>query len=109
MLKRIKRIRSHTGHARYLTTLTMNPTGWIPRQASIPSPYAYSPVHAVWKQDDGRHVIVVETAHKVYDVFAMPGQRFTEAWATDLYLDEVRRERESVDAAREYRNATTSD
>jgi hypothetical protein len=72
MLQRIKRITSHAGKARYNVTLEWD-KGYIPRQADIPSPYAYSPTHSVsYDPAKKTHVIVVETAHKRYDVFAVP-------------------------------------
>ena len=42
----------------------------IPRHGEIPSPFAYAPDHTVYEYQ-GQPVIVVETAHKVYDVFAV--------------------------------------
>jgi hypothetical protein len=71
MLKRIKRITSHVGVARFYAEALM--TGVIPRQADIPSPYSYSPTWNVfeWK---GKNVIVRETAHKQYDVFEVPAE-----------------------------------
>jgi hypothetical protein len=70
--KRIKRITSHTGHARYLATLDKDAeiVGEIPRIVS--SRYAYSPVHPVYRTRSGKHVFIVETAHKRYDVFEVP-------------------------------------
>ena len=89
-MRRIKRINSHTGHARFLaeTDGPYNIVGWIPRQADIPSPYACSPTHGLynWK---GRLVFVVETAHKQYDVFAIPDtmtRYVTDEGATEAYI-----------------------
>jgi hypothetical protein len=43
---------------------------WVtPRIPEIPSPYAFSPSHTVYQDGQDRLVIVVETAHKRYDVF----------------------------------------
>jgi hypothetical protein len=69
--KRLKRIISHVGLSRYMATLetTMLVT---PRIAAIPSPYAFSPTHTIYQNNSGPkpiHVIVIETAHKQYDVF----------------------------------------
>lgn len=70
-MKRIKRITSHVGLSRYLSYVES--TGKvIIRVPSIPSPYAYAPDHQVYRDEQGRNVIVVETAHKVYDVFEVP-------------------------------------
>ena len=76
---RIKRITSHSGISRYLSYVES--TGLvINRLATIPSPYAYSPTHQVYRDEQGRDVIVVETAHKRYDVFQVPADvpRFVE-------------------------------
>lgn len=70
-VRRIKRITSHSGHARFLASLES--TGLvIKRNASIPSPYHYCPVNTVYRADDGALVFIVETAHKQYDVFTVP-------------------------------------
>lgn len=69
-IKRIKRIPSHSGHARFIAATSDEPVGYIPRQ-QIPSPYAYSPVHTIW-QWRGKNVFVVETSHRQYDVFEVP-------------------------------------
>ena len=70
-MNRIKRISSHTGYARWLAETSKKPIGRIARQADIPSPYSYSPDHAVYLWN-GKRVISVETAHKRYDVFELP-------------------------------------
>ena len=69
--KRIKRITSHSGHARFLATLTDTQVV-TKRFAAIPSPYCYSPVHILYRDSEGRLVFIVETAHKRYDVFTLP-------------------------------------
>lgn len=71
MLKRIKRITSHAGHARFLAECDDEPAGAIPRQADIPSPYAHSPDWLVLRWGD-RLVTVRETAHRRFDVFEVP-------------------------------------
>jgi hypothetical protein len=71
MLQRIKRIPSHAGHARFLAEC--DDTHFeIPKQTDIPSPYAYSPTHTVYAYKGIQHVVIIETAHKRYDVFAVP-------------------------------------
>jgi len=67
----LKKIKSHVGLARYLHECDEEPVGFIPRNTGIPSPYAFGPTHAIWEHDSGAHVIVVETAHKVYSIFAL--------------------------------------
>lgn len=90
-LTRIKRINSHVGYARFLAECTQDPAGdWarcigvIPRQPDIPSPYRYSPewnvyewttpqrVHVKYGAQVTLAVVIIETAHKQYDVFAVP-------------------------------------
>jgi hypothetical protein len=75
MLKRIKRITSHTGYCRFLAECEVNgfEVGVIPRQPDIPSPYAYSPEWAVY-QWSGKKVVIRETAHRQYDVFEVPAE-----------------------------------
>jgi hypothetical protein len=68
-MTRVKRIRSHTGMARYLATVTDG--GWIVRQ-DVPTPYASGPDHLVHLDPTHGAVIIAETAHKVYDIFAVP-------------------------------------
>ena len=74
-MKRIKRIRSHAGHARFLAEMPESDwfIGEIPWQKDIASPYAYSPTHCVMQWQDKR-VIIVETSHKCFDVFELPNQ-----------------------------------
>ena len=67
---RIKRITSHSGHARFLATLLDTP--FRIARTDIPSPYAYSPEHVVYEDEKGRFVFIVETSHKRYDVFVVP-------------------------------------
>lgn len=64
---RVKRITSHTGISRFLAECQQ--VGFIPRDRSIPSPYAYSPTHTVYRDSRERCVFIVETMHKRYDVF----------------------------------------
>jgi hypothetical protein len=70
-LTRIKRVRSHSGYARFLADTSAKPIGEIPRQRDIPSPYASGPNHLVYNWR-GRPIITVETAHRCYDVFEVP-------------------------------------
>ena len=67
---RIKRIRSHAGHGRFLSLCDEAPVGTIPRQ--ITTPYAYAQTHQVLRWGT-KHVVVAETAHKVYDVYEVTG------------------------------------
>lgn len=71
LVKRIKRITSHVGLSRYMDTLA-DTNHIIDRIREIPSPYAYSPEHIVYRTPEGQYVFIVETAHKTYDVFLVP-------------------------------------
>jgi hypothetical protein len=75
-VQRIKVITSHAGHARFLAECDgadgADIIGYIPRRTDIPSPYAYSATWAVYRWN-GRNVIVRETSHKRYEVFAVTG------------------------------------
>ena len=57
---------------------TLFATGHVIKSiAEIPSPYFSSPTRSVYREegaafDSNRYVFVVETAHKRYDVFAIP-------------------------------------
>ncbi len=68
-MERISRLRGYTAHSRYLSDVVYTDRE-IPRITSIPSPYVYSPTHCVM-QKDGKDIIIVETAHRQYDVFAI--------------------------------------
>ena len=76
-MKRLLRITSHAGHARYLATLPDGFAGFIAR-TDIPSPYASGPSHADYADPKRGPVIIVETAHKRYDVFAV--------WTADVTI-----------------------
>ena len=67
---RIKVLTSHAAHARFLSRVSEEPMGCVPRRAHIPSPYAYAPDHTVWNLD-GQPIIIIETAHRRFEVFAV--------------------------------------
>ncbi len=69
-MKKIKTITGYAADARFWAE-TGNSIGYIPRQKNIPSPYAYSPVHLVFKYKDTA-IIHVETSHRRYEVFSVP-------------------------------------
>lgn len=70
MLKRLLRITSHAGKYRYLAEVGHEIVGWVPRQADIPSPFASGPTHGVYLDPQRGPVIIVETAHRRFDVFS---------------------------------------
>jgi len=83
MLERIHRVRSHAWCGRYLATCDETPYV-VPRQADIPSPYAYSPTHSVYYDTTSRrYVVIVETSHKCYDVFVVPPSLWRERTDND--------------------------
>jgi hypothetical protein len=70
-IKRIKKINSHVGLARFLSDVNLEVKREIPREMfpPIPSPYCYSPTYTTWEMNDGREIFWVETSHKCYEVF----------------------------------------
>jgi hypothetical protein len=74
MFKAIKTIRSHSGYARFLAECDVDDDGEVmvvrevPRQADIPSPYAYSLTWPVYRHN-GKEIIIRETVHRCYQVF----------------------------------------
>lgn len=72
-MQKIKTMASHTGLARWLAEISDEPIGFLPRcvTATIPSPYRYSPVVAVYDWN-GKKVVWFEVAHKRYQVFEVP-------------------------------------
>lgn len=70
-VRRIKRITSHSGHARFLATVE-DTNLLIKRITAIPSPYHYAPIHQLYRTVSGELIFIVETAHKQYDVFTLP-------------------------------------
>lgn len=71
-LNRVKVITSHVGLARFLSEVSEEPIGEIPRREDIPSPYSYSPSWPVWQWGE-RRIIWSETRHKRYEVFDVSG------------------------------------
>ena len=82
----IKTIRSYSGLAQWIAEASEEPVAWLARSqvADIPSPYAYSPVKAIftWK---GKQVVTFETSHRKYQVFEVPAEmaRFTNEQAAE--------------------------
>ena len=78
--KRLKRITSHVGYARFLSEVTGSPEddcvpiGYIPRVKSIPSPYHYSFTIGIYVWN-GQNIFTRQTSHKVYEVFAVPAEQ----------------------------------
>jgi hypothetical protein len=72
MLKCIKTLRSHVDHARFLAQCSAEPVGQIPCQADIPSPYRFSPTWLVYEHFNTPCVVIVETAHRKFQVFEVP-------------------------------------
>lgn len=72
LIDRVKRIRSHSGHAQFLAECAEDAVGHIERQLAIPSPYAYSPEWPVLDHHQFGYVVIRETSHRVFDVFEVP-------------------------------------
>lgn len=62
----LKTERTHTGHGRLLDLVGPR-TGYIERQAHIPSPYRYSPEWFVYDYK-GCKVVLCETAHRTFRI-----------------------------------------
>lgn len=101
--KRIKKIASHVGHARFLAETdgieSENVNDWIVgylatvQRSDIPSPYAYSPVTPLYRWR-GKLIFISETSHRVYEVFEVPAtmKRFaTDEEATEYHIRMTRR------------------
>jgi len=71
-MKRLKTIKSYTGHARFIAE-TIPTRSYLARCQieHIPSPYRYSPSVEIllWK---GRDVVWFETRHRNYEVYQIP-------------------------------------
>jgi hypothetical protein len=88
---RVKRITSHVGVSRFLGQ--RETVGFIVRQRDIPSAYASGPTHLVFADPKHTGIIVVETRHKTYDVFAVPPELTvfaTDAEATEAFMAALR-------------------
>jgi hypothetical protein len=81
-MKKVKTFNSHVGLARFLGEISEDPIAWLARYQveDIPSPYAYSPVKAIYAWND-KAIVWFETRHKHYEVFEVPAEmtRFAES------------------------------
>lgn len=84
-LRRMKVVTGYAAHARLCAELSDDVLGYIPMM--VHQPYRFSSTHAVvaWQ---GQAVIVAETAHRRYEVFAVCGPLKSEEAA---HVDYVRR------------------
>ena len=93
--RRVKVLSGYAAHARFLAELDDELIGYVPHQ--IPSPHRYNPVHAVnrWR-GRGKHVIVVETAHRRYEVYQVIAGPVltTDEDATRIYIASQRKQGE---------------
>jgi hypothetical protein len=99
-MHRIKTIRSHVGHARFLGECERSLAdpelnhivGFLPHHR-LPalSPYHYAPSFAVYRHGDD-NVLVLETSHKNYEVWSIDARDLysTEERATDEYIRSLR-------------------
>lgn len=88
-MKQLRVVRSHAEIGRIIAEFADESIGEIPR--AVTTPYASGPTHTVWDWK-GQPVIVAETAHKVYRVFAVdqsqirtPEQAETEFLARTIF------------------------
>ena len=68
-IRRVKKLKGYAAQARYLAEAgwSEDPVGEIPKQ--IDQPYAYSPVHTLFRDSEGRTVFMVEIAQRTYEVY----------------------------------------
>jgi len=88
MLNRLLRVTGYSALARYRATLLRdgNPIGFIPRM--VGSPYSSGPSHCVFLDPKRGRVIIVETAHRRYDIYGGIEQVFdTDDAATAAYME----------------------
>lgn len=94
--KRLKTIKSHTGHAQFLYGCEHNDigdmviAGYLARvqREEIPSPYAYSPSTQLYRWN-GKKVFVSEVSHRRFEVFEVPANMLTfktDDAATDWHI-----------------------
>lgn len=89
-MKRVRRITAHVDHYRFRDEFLHGgvPIGYVVHPAGIITPYSHSPSRTVYDHPKYGPVIILETAHKRFDVFSVRGARVyaTDAEATDAYL-----------------------
>jgi hypothetical protein len=96
--KKLRTIRSHSGLARFIAECSEEPVAYAPRceTDSIPSPYRYSSVTAVYEWN-GRHVVWFETAHRRFEVYAIAaGHTFKHADDAEVFNEFAMAERGRV-------------
>lgn len=77
-MRYLRKITSHNGVARYYAECGEDVGGWALKPAR--TPYASGPSAPVWSHEKDGSVLVLETAHKVYEVWAVG--------PSDIYPDE---------------------
>lgn len=88
-MKRIKVLNGYTAHARFLVDVCVGRVGWIARKRlPVKTPYSFGPSCAVMKHSDKGPVVIAETAHRRYEVWAIPAEiiRATDEQATQENL-----------------------
>ena len=89
-MKRLRVLRSHTAHFRFLAecrdsvSTEFGVVGWIPR-SDIRTPYSSGPTWPVYSWKRGFDVVVLETSHRRYSVFHV----FQEVYATEAQAEAV--------------------
>lgn len=76
-MKKIKTVTGYTALARYMASLVSTDgdvadvVGYVVNRQEVATPYSYSPTRSVYQDDAGRLVVILETAHRRYEVFQM--------------------------------------
>lgn len=74
-LKRLRKITSYSGHAKFLAECDSDGDGQVAVVKEIPrlvmEPYRFGPTQCVYRWN-GNLVVVAETGHKLYEVFKIP-------------------------------------
>lgn len=92
-MKKIQTVRSHTGHARFVASVSEEPVGFLPaHRMPAKSPYHGSPSYCVWQDGQGRNVLAIETSHKVYEIWQVDASDLcaTDEAATEAYTQSLK-------------------
>ena len=70
-MKRIKTLRSHAAHGRFLAETDEGKDKEVPKIEGLPrSPFSFSPTTMLYWYD-GKYVAIIETAQRTYEVWAV--------------------------------------
>ena len=98
-ITRRKQSTGHMGGVRLLAECEEQAIGYIPRQAEVSSPYAYSPVHTVYRHPRYGSVVVSEASHRRHVMYSVSGRIYEEeepaTQAMLVHLNAVANEQEA--------------